>query len=87
MVAPAACRFHPVSFPPCTIHSTNRRSDLLLGLVVPLSVLTFSTYWPLCRNLRTASVVYLHYLGLQPIHYFSMVHVALNRSPCARFPI
>src|SRR6267142_704197 len=24
---PRACRFHPVSFPPCTIHSTNRRSD------------------------------------------------------------
>src|SRR6266699_2538106 len=49
---PRACVFHPVSFPPCTIHSTNRRMILLLGLLVGPITSYILTYWPLCRILH-----------------------------------
>ncbi len=49
---PRTCGFHPVSFPPCTIHSTNRRMTLLLGLVVAPITSYILTYWPLCRILH-----------------------------------
>ena len=49
---PRTCGFHPVSFPPCTIHSTNRRMILLLGLLVGPITSYILTYWPLCRILH-----------------------------------